>query len=145
MVQNGASGRYGADGTEQGGGVDFFEQVTVGPCPDRFVHGVSVCGRGEKNHACVGRVNLQITADIETARIGQTDVEQDDIGRVAGQEFASGAGRACFTDDLETGLIFQKRPESEPYEFAVVHQGDSQGRGRGGGGRIRGGAHDMYG
>ena len=49
-----------------------------------------------------GRIGLQCTADVESATVGEVDVQQDQIGMLLGDAFES-SGHACGRGGLKAG------------------------------------------
>src|SRR5690606_22161257 len=78
-VEDGPAGGDVLQCLHEPGGIDFLHQVTVRAGGDRVINEVVVRVRRQDHHARVGQLRENLPAGLETAPVGQPDVEENDI------------------------------------------------------------------
>lgn len=132
-IENGTAGGDILERLHEARGIDFLLQVAVGAGGHGVVHEIVVCVCSQHHDAGVRKVFEDLPAGVETAAVGQADVEQDYARFQGGADADSLSYCACFAHHLHRRIrrrAVQDGFYAAPNEFAVIDENDADGRAR---------------
>ena len=100
----------------------LLQDVPGGARHDRVEQGFVVVERGQHQALQLGHLRTEIAADLDAGAVGQTYVEDGDVGRAGGHTLERLCRRSGFTDDLEIVGTLQQFAHATTDHLVVIEQ-----------------------